>query len=106
MADHNAANDPSIVGAVSAALGSAVTVIGGKVIARFQKRDEQDSRLATGMVNKLFKQVEGLQDDLKQCQEHHRECEERAGKLEGRVEAQGERLQEAIKRLGYKDLME
>jgi len=104
MADQPVSNELML--GVVGTLGTAAGVIGGKLVDRFRKRDEMDSSQLAGMTRKLWKQNEELTAKVDQCQEHHRDCEVRAGKLEVEVTSLRTEFDDLKRRVERADILE
>ena len=92
--------------AVIGAAGTAIGVIGTQLVNRYRNRDRMDDAQAAAMIRKLWSHNEKLTQKIDECQEHHRECEVRAGKLEIEVKSLRNDFEEVKRRFERADLME
>lgn len=102
MADHPTNETVTVVGAICTAAG----VVGKSIVDRYRNRDKLGADQAADMIGKLWEQNKELGAKVDECRKHHTECQEQNARMEERLIAQGERLDELTKRLGYQDLME
>jgi predicted nucleic acid-binding Zn-ribbon protein len=88
---------------MDAPTGTALGAVGGAAIAGLfgwlRSRSTMDDAQASSMIKKLWSEVQRLQRRLDQCQEDHRQCEVRAGKLESEVASIREDLEELKRHL-------
>lgn len=88
------------------AVGTAVGVIGTRLIDRYRNRDKLNADQAGAMISKLWDQNKELTAKVDECQRNHQECEKQNARLEEKVSGLREDLDDLRQRMECRGLME